>query len=231
MRGATIACGSAITSKANFNPRPPCGERPVCLISVPKYENFNPRPPCGERHARIDDLSTIVQISIHAPHAGSDTSPIKRGRQIVDFNPRPPCGERHIACGSAITSKANFNPRPPCGERQKKSFCVGKHIRISIHAPHAGSDDVERAESEVFKRISIHAPHAGSDCVVSPYSSIPFLFQSTPPMRGATQSAGEIYQYQLISIHAPHAGSDSHIHFNVSQLIDLNTRPPCGERL
>ncbi len=123
----------------NFNPRPPCGERPcqhkrraaaslfqstppcgerqILLAWVQLFYNFNPRPPCGERPLIHLDVLLSTQISIHAPHAGSDwklsirkcmvtqfqstppmrgatTNLIKMDRQIVYFNPRPPCGER-----------------------------------------------------------------------------------------------------------------------------------------
>ena len=39
---------------------------------------------------------------------------------------------------------------------------VMNFMRISIHAPHAGSDDGGKAAAAPH-RISIHAPHAGSD--------------------------------------------------------------------
>ena len=35
----------------NFNPRSPCGERPLCVIGLLGSNNFNPRSPCGERRA------------------------------------------------------------------------------------------------------------------------------------------------------------------------------------
>ena len=37
-------------------------------------------------------------------------------------------------------------------------------VYISIHAPHAGRDDIESEDSESAD-ISIHAPHAGRDLV------------------------------------------------------------------
>ena len=59
-------------------------------------------------------------------------------------------------------------------------------LPISIHAPHAGSDNEMCAMLDADE-ISIHAPHAGSD--VGGY---------VITIVGA-----------VISIHAPHAGSDS----------------------
>ena len=78
-------------------------------------------------------------ISIHAPRAGSDSSPGKATAPPTDFNPRSPCGERRRLFGADFRAKRfqstlpvrgathvlqlhahytpNFNPRSPCGER------------------------------------------------------------------------------------------------------------------
>ena len=77
-----------------FNPRPPCGERLYRVIYILHYCDFNPRPPCGERHGKNKSFGgeeqfqstppmrgatyiknpddALIDISIHAPHAGSD---------------------------------------------------------------------------------------------------------------------------------------------------------------
>ena len=57
----------------NFNPRSPCGERPVLLSLAPcPAFDFNPRSPCGERLAAAASATRCRLISIHAPRAGSD---------------------------------------------------------------------------------------------------------------------------------------------------------------
>ena len=57
----------------DFNPRSPCGERPVTTVK-PKntYADFNPRSPCGERLGATILIPVGTEISIHAPRAGSD---------------------------------------------------------------------------------------------------------------------------------------------------------------
>ncbi len=56
--------------------------------------------------------------------------------------------------------------------------------------------------------ISIHAPRAGGDELDVIAEMEPELFQSTPPVRGATGKP-TIKTYDLvISIHAPRAGGD-----------------------
>ena len=147
-------------------------------------------------------------ISIHAPRAGSDmkkygwteqefifqsTLPV-RGATAAGvpaaylqryFNPRSPCGERPVVGVNASSSKgfqstlpvrgatppaqggeadpSNFNPRSPCGERPFLPSAPPSSYQISIHAPRAGSD--------------IAARH------IVPRNDV---FQSTLPVRGAT---------------------------------------------
>ena len=62
-------------SATNFNPRSPCGERPGKHAAPWLHRNFNPRSPCGERHPEIAADLLDMPISIHAPHAGSDSRP------------------------------------------------------------------------------------------------------------------------------------------------------------
>ena len=58
-------------------------------------------------------------------------------------------------------------------------------------------------------KISIHAPRAGSDFAFSSGSMLPLIFQSTLPVRGATSEIKNGPAKKDISIHAPRAGSDS----------------------
>ena len=101
-----------------FNPRSPCGERPIQKTAYQKnmlfqstlpvwgatraitailqgVRDFNPRSPCGERHTR------------HSV-----------GILLINFNPRSPCGERPFKMWQLLPRKSYFNPRSPCGERQ-----------------------------------------------------------------------------------------------------------------
>ncbi len=101
---------------------------------------------------------------------------------------------------------------------------------ISIHAPRVGRD-VSRIPHALHDIISIHAPRAGCDVPMSFSVFVASQFQSTRPVRGATERDGEkvgsAYSFQSthpvrgatleihkldgtlnISIHAPSAGCD-----------------------
>ena len=57
--------------------------------------------------------------------------------------------------------------------------------------------------------ISIHAPREGGDGGCWEYAAWWWLFQSTPPARGATRETFAAYaELCIISIHAPREGGD-----------------------
>ena len=57
---------------------------------------------------------------------------------------------------------------------------------VSIHTPTAGSDKSNAGHPGDGQGVSIHAPYAGSDFLTVEQSTLYKLFQSTPPMQGAT---------------------------------------------
>ena len=57
------------------------------------------------------------------------------------------------------------------------------------------------------------------------------LFQSTPPVRGATELAAAAAIITTISIHAPRAGGDIKVRPPIKGGYYFNPRPPCGGRL
>ena len=170
-------------------------------------EYFNPRSSCEERLGA-------------APSCSSDR----------DFNPRSSCEER-LEPDDYARSRANFNPRSSCEERLNYGRRAADGRKISIHAPHARSDDFHSSKVCISSPISIHAPHARSDLacidliavhlisIHAPHARSdlshmaardPPVFQSTLLMRGATKQALTLSGVFHISIHAPHARSDTH---------------------
>ena len=79
---------------------------------------------------------------------------------------------------------------------------------ISIHAPHTGSDVVGSATMPRMVNFNPRSPYGERQMCSIPFASIS-LFQSTLPIRGATNQNQLPRPQQLISIHAPHTGSDS----------------------
>ena len=171
-------------ARSDFNPRSPCGERPVLFIFSRLVIRFQStlslrRATCGRYHNRLSG-----RISIHALLAESDRLWLSSVDWGCYFNPRSPCGERLtgkvLVRGQGISIHAllaesdpwtalllihttDFNPRSPCGERQGVFFFSTRELDISIHALLAESDPVCDTTLPPCGTISIHALLAESD--------------------------------------------------------------------
>ena len=80
---------------------------------------------------------------------------------------------------------------------------------ISIHAPHAGSEQLRRGEVVVpYTDFNPRSP-CGERNLERRVTANDDEFQSTLPMRGAKDLGIGRVVLHIISIHAPHAGSES----------------------
>ena len=86
-----------------------------------------------------------------------------------------------------------------------------RYVFISIHAPREGSDVLSYLSDDLELTISIHAPREGSDKGNLGNYLPDVKFQSTLPVKGATQAVQRSRQVCHISIHAPREGSDTGI--------------------
>ena len=116
---------------------------------------------------------------------------------------------------------------PHAGSDETCVLSVHESI-ISIHTPHAGSDGVWRKVCLGTCHISIHTPHAGSDmpeCFIRRY----FAISIHTPHAGSDAMQAVVQMIPSISIHTPHAGSDYPVPFSVSLILYFNPHSPCGE--
>uniref|UniRef100_UPI003AEFF458 hypothetical protein n=1 Tax=Dysosmobacter sp. TaxID=2591382 RepID=UPI003AEFF458 len=98
----------------------------------------------------------------------------------------------------------------------------------SIHAPRAGRDPRHRCQA-VSEKISIHAPRAGRDLDELKEQKVEELFQSTRPVRGATEATEGLLAAVRISIHAPRAGRDQ-LHRALADDVDISIHAPRAGR-
>ena len=145
MRGAT--CGLLrryVGAVRYFNPRAPCGAR----LNQNNVRNFaayfNPRAPCGARRFRRFCWRYGRPISIHAPHAGRDSSMLSTAATVERFQSTRPMRGATGTISPLFTFKY-----------------------ISTHAPHAGRDPEQQPPATGTGAISIHAPHAGRDLLLT----------------------------------------------------------------
>ena len=231
VRGATASRRAKKVRQAFQSTPPVRGATQITFHFFLTDVNFNPRPPCGGRPMRSISERQSLFISIHAPRAGGDNRGHRPPRGSCDFNPRPPCGGRpdnikgtldgmvfqstppvRGATGMAIPQvycRKDFNPRPPCGGRPGRRDILRRRRQISIHAPRAGGDLFTHDAVNIGYAISIHAPRAGGDAVAALFPPLPEDFNPRPPCGGRpgglTMAKGYI---ERISIHAPRAGGD-----------------------
>ena len=125
------------------------------------FAYFNPRTPCGVRPVYRQRVLVFRRFQSTHPLRGATRASAFRVSQRQNFNPRTPCGVRpaSTACSAGGT---HFNPRTPCGVRPVKGRGIRSPSRISIHAPLAGCDGLCDVVGKILA-ISIHAPLAGCD--------------------------------------------------------------------
>ena len=161
LRGATYP-PFALRAEGSISIHAPLAGCDVCgVCNPPKSINFNPRTPCGVRPLSKRIFDDSIKISIHAPLAGCDHHGLQGAAIAQHFNPRTPCGVRrafpllqflncrfqstHPLRGATVSRgrcevTATFQSTHPL--RGATFFLPHHHIAlaISIHAPLAGCD-------------------------------------------------------------------------------------------
>ena len=100
-----------------FNPRSPYGERRARPACHRRTWYFNPRSPYGERLGRVGRHDGTLEISIHAPHTGSD-SPFAAAKSAAEsFQSTLPIRGATRPTSHGWRCDTYFNPRSPYGER------------------------------------------------------------------------------------------------------------------
>ncbi len=124
--------------------------------------NFNPRSSCEERRHHRGRQAASERISIHAPHARSDATTLQRSRKNILFQStllmRGATGRDSRCC----PRNAYFNPRSSCEERPVQTMQTKRHTIFQSTLLMRGATAILHV---LFTRqdISIHAPHARSD--------------------------------------------------------------------
>ena len=169
-------------------------------------------------------------ISIHAPLTGSDLEQIRRQKYDLLFQSTLPLRGATGIITVPQSPVHNFNPRSPYGERPLEKLGIFPDEIISIHAPLTGSDQTVTVKIYINPYFNPRSPYGERplwrardiNFQIRFQSTLPLrgateknmmqkwwpLFQSTLPLRGAT-GAGPRYSIgSFISIHAPLTGSD-----------------------
>ena len=199
---------SGLRRKRYFNPRTPCGVRRGIQWVISQSSKFQSTHPLRGATLDLANPAAPAQISIHAPLAGCDSVSPALISSLLKFQSTHPLRGATIgdlrACWSAsisihaplagcdpLTSAArrpwgmHFNPRTPCGVRRSARSAAPWADRISIHAPLAGCDVIQgrlARDPEIFQ--STHPLRGATQHAIM--SVVQAIFQSTHPLRGAT---------------------------------------------
>ena len=103
-------------------------------------------------------------------------------------------------------------------------------MRISIHAPREGGDISAVPCHATQGNFNPRPPRGGRPWISSEAYCMGFIFQSTPPARGATGRKAILRGRQYISIHAPREGGDRRSSVECFAVDNFNPRPPRGGR-
>ena len=161
-------------------------------------------PRAGSDPGPVNESAGFL-VSIHAPRAGSDAAVIWEATCRSCFNPRSPRGERRHGRAAFSASNRFQSTLPARGATPPANVCVPSKVFQST-LPARGATRHSQS-SRGRERVSIHAPRAGSDDVNSWRKDF-LKFQSTLPARGATGDRLCAGHLVCVSIHAPRAGSD-----------------------
>ncbi len=214
--------------RCRFNPRPPCGGRhlhgqgriggqqfqsapPVrgatrMSAGATSGRRFQSAPPVRGATVSASLLPRIPQVSIRAPRAGGDVR-FKCAKKVrLPFQSAPPVrGATFVdpdICGPLV-----FQSAPPVRGATGDLRVLGHGAEVSIRAPRAGGDRRPSGAGRCRGCFNPRPPCGGRPSTLIGCAKR-YLFQSAPPVRGAT-SAQTGHRCPRCS---------------------FNPRPPCGGR-
>ena len=177
---------SSFSVSSNFNPRSPCGERRRRTILHNKSGHFNPRSPCGERPERLPRARKPYKFQSTLPVRGATyASPPHEPEHHISIH-APRAGSDSFPQVLCILY-TNFNPRSPCGERQHHYNVVDLEIIDFNPRSPCGERPLEDIRAQYPRLFQSTLPVRGATDYRRELERIN-RFQSTLPVRGATDT-------------------------------------------
>ena len=216
----------------NFNPRAPCGARPV-WAAMPRgiLRDFNPRAPCGaRRRSSRREWQHRTTFQSTRPVWGATRSPTWRSCSSRYFNPRAPCGARLPDLVVDYSAYIFQSTRPVWGATRLRRSCWRHSGNFNPRAP-CGARHGRRADHQLYRHFNPRAP-CGARPRMHRQLSLPSIFQSTRPVWGATDRAQNPRSLAMtFQSTRPVWGATSANPSAENPSTDFNPRAPCGARL
>ena len=146
----------------NFYPRSPCGERQQTNGKKHTIKNFYPRSPCGERHNIPPDSVLIIDISIHALLAESDSVFIVTIIKKLCISIHALLAESD-GCGYKYVGDCNISIHALLAESDPKQYELKLCFYLFLSTLSLRRATVSANATHVSSFISIHALLAESD--------------------------------------------------------------------
>ena len=190
-------------SSTCFNPRSRAGSDLAWSFGAVDWSCFNPRSRAGSDARLRRRRSANGCVSIHAPARGA-TWPRASMHRLPYVSIHAPA--RGATAESMPWRFSVFRSTLPRGERRQIASAVVARSAFQSTLPR-GERPLDRRRSLRARTVSIHAPRAGSDTLERQLCCASMLFQSTLPARGATLEPGHARHMTEVSIHAPARGA------------------------
>ncbi len=229
MRSATVNPARRGSLSGCFNPRTPCGVRPISHGRSGKTRKFQSTHSLRSATLNYFGFETFVDVSIHALLAECDIWALQKMCPLPGFNPRTPCGVRlteayqengtYVFQSTHSLRSATANLVKPCN----------KAMFQSTHSLRSATGKNGRHGRR--HQVSIHALLAECDRSVCFSEEARKAFQSTHSLRSATSSAGGTgAEKEGFNPRTP-CGVRQDAGFNRPDGRRFNPRTPCGVRL
>ena len=163
---------------------------------------FQSTPPVKAATEGKEAVRKMPIISIHAAREGGD-----------------------MPARYAPVSSSGFQSTPPVKAATILAVLNETSVDISIHAAREGGDTVDGSTKE-YTMISIHAAREGGDNNTDEYINHVIVFQSTPPVKAATEAGVQLFVSLIISIHAAREGGDLLFRLQTHAAKEFQSTPP-----
>ena len=168
------------------------------------------------------------QFQSTRPIRGATRPNCTQSRSLADFNPRAPYGARPQVRELWRGHHGFQSTRPIRGATgQGRHLTVGQDI--SIHAPHTGRDVTSRNQGNLVLDFNPRAPY-GARPVKGHMISVQYRFQSTRPIRGATEQGAPPHPYSGFQSTRPIRGATCCYRWVRYYRRNFNPRAPYGAR-
>ena len=154
------------------------------------HHYFNPRPPCGGRQEDHGHYLFFHDISIHAPRVGGDDRSNPNHQRPNRISIHAPRVGGDLADMSMTLCSSTFQSTPPVWGATHGAQPTTPQIMISIHAPRVGGDCRENRGRSGLDDFNPRPPCGGRQATLQK-ARWRWLFQSTPPVWGATRPSNQ----------------------------------------